>query len=264
MPKHPAPARPPAGGSIRARAFTAIAALAGQHAPTMGRDPAVLAAEATGLLDTMAAAVTGKMGEGPIHLRIAEAWNANRRGTDLIRRALVLLADHELNASTFAVRVTVSTGASLAAALLAGFAALSGPRHGSATMGVRALLAEANRDGATSAVTQRLDEGRGLPGFGHLLYPQGDPRAVALLAHLSLPPGAAALRRAARTKTGLAPNVDFALVALTEVMDAPADAAFGLFAMARTAGWIAHALEQARGNALIRPRARYTGPPPEA
>jgi citrate synthase len=181
----------------------------------------------------------------------------------MIRRALVLLADHELNASTFAVRVAASTGASLAAAILAGFAALSGPRHGGAAMGVRAMLADAKRDGASAAVTQRLAEGRGLPGFGHPLYPQGDPRATALLAHLTVSPGTAALRRAAKAATGLLPNVDFALVALTETMDAPTDAAFGLFAVGRTAGWIAHALEQARTNALIRPRARYVGPPPE-
>ena len=263
-PKRMAPAAAPGAGDLRARAFAVLAQRAGSDPPALGRNPAALAAEAAGLLDAMAAAVAGAPGEGPIHLRLARAWGADERGADLIRRALVLMADHELNASTFAARVAASTGASLAACVLAGLAALSGPRHGAAAAAVRALLTDAARDGPEAAVAARLHEDRAIPGFGHPLYPQGDPRAAALLAGFSPSAAAAALGRAAQAHTGRAPNVDFALVAMTQAIDAPADADFGLFAMARTAGWIAHALEQVRSGGLIRPRARYVGPEPEA
>src|SRR5207248_1040369 len=90
-------------------------------------------------------------------------------GADLIRRILVLVADHELNASAFAARVAASTGASLAASALAGLATLSGPRHGGATAAVRTFAAEAERLGPRQAIAERLVEDRALPGFGHLL-----------------------------------------------------------------------------------------------
>jgi len=102
----------------------------------------------------------------------------------------------------------------------------------------------------------------GIPGFGHSLYPAGDPRATALLdAITDLDPIAAAVARHASTNAGLLPNLDFALVALTRTLNLPVDAAFALFAIGRTAGWIAHALEQRTEPGLIRPRAHYVGVP---
>ncbi|MEO8112901.1 MAG: citrate/2-methylcitrate synthase, partial [Phenylobacterium sp.] len=184
-------------------------------------------------------------------------------GADLIRRVLVLLADHELNASAFAARVAASTGASLSAAALAGLATLSGPRHGGATAAVRTFAAEAQQLGPRPAIANRLVEDRGLPGFGHMLYPGEDPRAASLLARFTLTPELAELRQAVEAVTGLAPNVDFALVAISESLRLPKDAPFALFAVARCAGWIAHAIEQGQSDALIRPRARYVGPEPE-
>jgi len=255
---------PPRAPDMRARAFAALAARAGVDAAARGRHPLALAVEAATLLDVLTDAVAGEVGGGAIHERLALAWGCGRSGAgaDLVRRALVLLADHELNASTFAARVAASTGASLAASALAGLAALSGPRHGGATAAVRGLAAEAAELGSAAAIAARQDEDRAIPGFGHPLYPDGDPRAQALLDRFRPSPDMQALRGAVAGQTGLAPNVDFALVALADTLSLPRDAPFALFAVARCAGWIAHALEQGQADRLIRPRARYVGPAP--
>jgi citrate synthase len=256
---------PPAHPDLRARAFLALAALAGSDPPALGRAPLALAVEAATLLDVLADAIAGAALGGAIHDRLAQAWGAEPGGAtaDLIRRMLVLVADHELNASAFAARVAASTGASLSAAALAGLAALSGPRHGGATAAVRAFAEEASRLGPAEAVAARLAHDRALPGFGHPLYPHGDPRATALLARFDAPPALEALRAAVAGVAGVAPNIDFALMAGCEAAGLPKDAPFGLFAVARCAGWIAHAVEQGQSDALIRPRARYVGPQPE-
>jgi len=175
----------------------------------------------------------------------------------------VLVADHELNASAFSARVAASTGASLAAAALAGIATLSGPRHGGATAAVRAFAAEAEQLGPREAIGRRLQDDRALPGFGHPLYPDGDPRAAALLERFRPPRELDSLQQAVREVAGLPPNVDFALMAAAEALKLPKDAPFAIFAVARCAGWIAHAIEQGQADTLIRPRARYVGPEPE-
>ncbi|MBC7167997.1 citrate synthase [Phenylobacterium sp.] len=272
--KRDARGAPPEGADMRARAFLALAARAGSDGPALGRHPLALAVEAATLLDVLADAVAGAAGSGPIHVRLALAWGCATSGpaaganggpaADLIRRALVLLADHELNASTFAARVAASTGASLAASALAGLAALSGPRHGGASAALRGLAAEVGEQGAAAAIAARLAQDRSLPGFGHPLYPEGDPRARALLNRFEPTPELASLRAAVEGATGKAPNVDFALVALAERLGLPKDAPFALFATARCAGWIAHAIEQVQTGDLIRPRARYAGVRPDS
>ncbi len=250
---------PSAGADIRARLFAALSERAGVDAPARGRAPLALAAEATALLDLVADAAAGAVAEGPIHERLARAWG-HAEAADAIRRTLVLLADHELNASTFAARVTASTGASLAASALAGLCALSGPLHGGMAGRVQNLIEETRRIGAGAAVTGRLARAGPIAGFGHPLYPSGDPRAAALLASFDLPPDYAALKTAVESLTGEAANIDFPLTALAERYALPADAPFALFAVARMAGWLAHAVEQVQTGALIRPRARYSGP----
>jgi citrate synthase len=253
--------RPPPAADMKTRAFQALAARAGADPPMRGRNALALAVEAATLLDVMTDAVAGQVGGGAIANRLALAWGQGPGGpgADLIRRALVLLADHELNASTFAARVAASTGASLAASALAGLAALSGPRHGGAAAAVQAFAAEAAATSPREALALRLAEDRALPGFGHPLYPDRDPRAEALLARFEPSRQMARLRAAVLAVTGLQPNVDFALVALGEALRLPRDAPFALFAVARCAGWIAHAIEQNQTGQLIRPRARYVG-----
>jgi citrate synthase len=257
---------PIAGPTAAARAFAALAERAHRDPAAQGRSPEVLADEAAELLDLMAAAVVGREDAlareeeaGAIHERLGRAWRARREGWDGIRRALVLLADHELNASTFAARVTASTGASLAAAVLAGLCALSGPRHGGMSRRVEAYAREAVRVGWRKALPEGAPSP---PGFGHELYPDGDPRAQALFPAIAAPASLTALRDEIEAETGQKANVDFALVALRQSLGLPEEAPFALFAVARSAGWLAHAMEQAASGRLIRPRARYAGVEP--
>jgi citrate synthase len=241
------------------RAFAALAGPAARGLPVLGRAPSSLLPEAAGLVATLASAFGAAGGAAPLHARLAVGWGVPG-ARETLRRGLVLLADHELNASTFAARVAASTGASLAAALLCGLATLTGPLHGAASGGIAALVAAAEQVGARAAARSWLAQGRPLPGFGHRLYPGGDPRAPALLHDLMLPPAYAAVADAARELAGEAPNVDFALAAVAEIHRLPPGAPLALFAIARSVGWLAHAMEQARSGTLIRPRARYVGP----
>ena len=172
----------------------------------------------------------------------------------------MLTADHELNASTFAARVAASTGAPLAASALAGLAALSGPLHGGMTVQVNGFIAEVRRaSDPRAAAMQRLAQGLDVPGFGHPLYPNGDPRAKALQTALHYSEEMYAIAQAGEAVTGSPPNLDFALVALCRTLGLPNEAAFTLFTVGRTVGWLAHALEQRSSGGLIRPRARYVG-----
>jgi citrate synthase len=231
----------------------ALAERAATDPPSAAHGQIALRRDAAAILATVADALLGG-GSGPLHERLAR--HLRRPGAaDPLRRALVLLAEHELNASTFAARVTVSTGASLSSGTLAGIAALSGPRHGQAASAIAALAADINTE---DALLDWLSEGRAVPGFGHRLYPSGDPRAAELLAQIAVPPPFAAFCAAAEAVTGERPNVDFALAALTAAFGLPPSAPMTIFILARTVGWLAHMLEQAASGQLIRPRARYT------
>ncbi len=252
------------GDTARARLFNALAQRAGTEPPARGRTRLALALEVAGLLDAVVDAAAGEASQGLTHQglahqRLARAWGVDAAGAELLRRALVLLADHELNASTFAARVAASTGASLSAAALAGLCALSGPLHGGMAARVEAFVAEAERTSPAKAVSARLAQGASTPGFGHPLYLDGDPRARALLAAFEPPALLADLWRETEAATGLPPNIDFALVGLARALALPTDAPFILFAVARTAGWLGHAIEQGQTGRLIRPRARYVG-----
>ena len=179
-------------------------------------------------------------------------------------RALVLSADHELNASTFAVRVTASAEADLYACITSGIATLSGPLHGGESDRVEALLAEiGSARRVRDVILARAQRGERIPGFGHTLYPDGDPRMAPLFtAACALAPKAtrtiATLVDEARRTLKLEPNIDTALVALAHAIGAPGTGS-SIFALGRCAGWVAHVLEQREAGYLLRPRARYVG-----
>jgi citrate synthase len=245
-----------------ANAFNALALRAPNDLPSLGRSPVALQAEAESVLSTMAEALAPGNEHVSLHERLAASFG-RPQAADLIRRALVLLADHELNASTFTARVTASAGATLSACVLSGLSTLTGPLHGGAWRGVQALIDNADASGARSAVQFYLAQGQALSGFGHLLYPDGDIRARAMLPHIPLPPVLQDIEAAVKDMVGEQPNIDFAMSALAATFDLPADAPLTIFALARTVGWLAHAMEQANTGQLIRPRARYIGQPLE-
>ncbi|MBF9231880.1 citrate synthase [Microvirga alba] len=204
------------------------------------------------ILRLMAAAGSGAdPGIMPLHRHLASSWNVSAEAADAIRRALVLCADHELSASAFAVRVAASTGASLRNAVIAGLAALSGPLHGGATDHMRAFLEECDDRGGRAP-----SQSKAFPSFHHPLYPEGDPRGATLVKDLPLRAIDAAILRESE-HAGEGPTVDAGLVMMERAYDLPRGAAFALFAIGRTAGWLAHAVEQRQQATLIRPRARY-------
>ncbi len=252
------------GPDSRARAFALLAHRAANDLATSGRAERALQREASSVLADLVDAMCAASRSGPMHERLARTWRVEGARVDILRRVLVLTADHELNASTFAARVAASTGAGLAASALAGLAALSGPLHGGMTVQVNGFVADARRaTDARTAAMQRLAQGLDVPGFGHPLYPHGDPRAKALQAALPYSDEMYAIAQAGESVTGAPPNLDFALVALCRTLNLPSDAPFTLFTVGRTVGWLAHALEQrSAGGGLIRPRARYVGPSP--
>jgi citrate synthase len=200
---------------------------------------------------------------------LAQAWQPGTAA--LLNAALVLCADHELNTSSFTARVVASADASPYAVVLAGLAALEGFKHGGQTKQATAFLREVAEPSRVRLVlAERLRRGERLPGFGHRLYPDSDPRAVALLSMLAEAyPTSPALALAqaiigeAPAVTSGAPTIDFALAVLEHTLQLPYGTGLTLLALGRTAGWIGHALEQYQSQRLIRPRARYIGVPPQ-
>lgn len=254
------------------RTLSVIPLLALQVRHSFNSSPAIRRETAATLLRQNAALlIAAAPGDQPVHQRLAAHWCPGDAGfAELVRAALVLCADHELNVSAFAARVVASTGAHLHATACSGLAALSGPRHGGATARAYALIEDA-RDAPSVAdfMAARWQRGDDLPGFGHALYPDGDPRGAELLEMLrNACVGNAALRHvesmiaAMEEVSGQRPNIDFMLAALCHTHGLPAAPALVLFAAGRLAGWLAHALEQQELGRLIRPRARYTGVAP--
>ena len=183
---------------------------------------------------------------------------------EVLRTALVLLADHGLAASTLAARVAASTRAHPYAVVSAGLGALDGPVHGTASTAAYRFLAEALHDPAR-AVAERLRAGEGLPGFGHSIHTGRDPRAAVLLGTIDGSPEAALVSELAgqvEGRPGMFPNVDLALAAVAHAHGMRPDAGEAIFAVARTVGWIAHAIEQyAEPGLRFRITGAYVGTP---
>jgi citrate synthase len=187
---------------------------------------------------------------------------------DALRTAMVLLADHELPASTLAARIAASVRADPYATVIAGLGTSSGALHGGASLGAEIMLAEVADPGrAREAIGLRLRRGERVPGFGHLVYRSADARAGMLLERVR---GAGhradriavadALLAEARRRRLPPPNVDFALAALTNVAGMPLGSGEAIFGIARTAGWLAHAREEYERRTPLRLRSVYIGP----
>jgi citrate synthase len=262
-----APAAPPPAGAL-AGALAAHLAQAGERAlTTVGSPPpARLRGAARAVAELFAAA--GASGAGSLAERLARGWRTPAAAD--LDAALILCADHELNISAFTARCVASADAALEHVLLAALCAMRGRRHGGMVERVEALIADAERDGPEPALRRALGEGESVPGFGHPLHRAGDPRGAELLRRAGLDPQpsaadpdpAAALVGLALERLGLRPTLDLGLVVLARRLGLPAGAAFALFALGRSAGWTAHALETWEDRRLIRPRSRYTGPAP--
>ena len=192
-----------------------------------------------------------------------------RGALEALNAALVLVADHELSVSTLAARMAASIAADPYEVVSVGLSALGGAMQPVASLAAEDLLADVpGPERAASAIGERLRRGERLPGFGHRLYPRGDPRAPVLLellrrcwrGHRKLASIEAVL--AATGERGLpAPNIDFTLAALAHLAGMRRGASEAIFGVARSAGWLAHAMEEYERRTSIRPRAIYVGVP---
>lgn len=205
--------------------------------------------------------------DGTVEETLVREWAPKKKdAAKLIRAALIVCADHELNVSAFTARCIASAASNPYSVVLGGLAALEGTKHGGATARVDALWRELRRARDVRAkLTERLRRGETIDGFGHPLYPNGDPRASLLLEMLPKSAELTYARNLAESVDsvlGEKPNLDLALVAVERVLDLPRGSALALFAIGRTIGWIAHAIEQYGQDAMIRPRAKYVGPKP--
>ncbi|HZG83577.1 citrate synthase [Paenibacillus sp.] len=190
---------------------------------------------------------------------------------EALDKALVLHADHELNASTFAARVTVATLSDMYSGVTSAIGALRGPLHGGANEAVMAMLEEIGTfDNVESYIQDKLNNKEKIMGFGHRVYKNGDPRAKHLqkMSHeLGKLTGdmkwyemSIKIEELVTGQKGLKPNVDFYSASVYTALEIPRDLFTPIFAISRVSGWTAHILEQYENNRLIRPRAEYVGP----
>jgi citrate synthase len=271
----------PAGSGPMDRLRVAVIAAASADPLRFDLAPEAVLGSARGLIPTVVDAlpqVGGPHGSGRGAGRLAaRLWSrltaapADEASLRVLDAALTLLIDHDLAASTLAVRVAASARAHPYAVVSAGLGALDGPLHGQASALAHRMLAEVReRGGAGPVVAEHLRAGQRIPGLGHRLYRGEDPRAQVLFALLERVPEAAGALDAARDVVAttarhseLHANVDLALAVLSVSSGMPAEAGETVFSVARTAGWIAHALEEYGERPLrMRPSGAYDGPRP--
>jgi 2-methylcitrate synthase len=280
-------ALPPANGMDQLRTLTSILSHydpdAADNAPQANYRKAIrLTAQLGTLVATMGRV---NAGGGPIQPDPALGHAANflylltgeRPGALATRAfdvALILHADHELNASTFAARVIAATLSDIHSAMVGAIGALKGPLHGGANADVMRLLLEIGKDAsvdkAEEAIRAKLARKEKIPGFGHRVYHTEDPRATHLR-QMSKELGERAgqpqwfamserIETLVKAEKKLNPNVDFYSASTYYVLGIPIDLFTPIFAVSRVSGWTAHVLEQYANNRLIRPRADYIGP----
>ena len=233
--------------------------------------PAAVAKTGARILRLLFSVVVGFPAAPPLEQALVRAWTRNRRSVaPALRAALILCADHELNVSAFTARCIASARATPYEVVLGALAAFRGRRHGGISEEVEMLFRDARKvSDCRQLVVARLRSFGYVPGFGHQLYPDGDPRAQRLISlarsygRTSEAELAKRLIQASHALTGDYPNLDFGLAMFARALGLSSEAPIALFALGRTVGWIAHATEQYADDQLIRPRARYIGPNPE-
>jgi citrate synthase len=254
-----------------ARAQSVLAVVAARDPLAFDLRPRAVAMTGWRILNLLTSVAAATRDLAPaIEETLVREWGGNGKAAELIRAALILIADHELNVSSFTARCVASAGSNPYAAVIAGLAALEGTKHGGASIRVESLLEALRRTrGLDAALAERLRRGESVEGFGHRLYRDGDPRAIALMRMIDerYPKSpeldfARQLAASAESILGEKPTVDFALAALARVLKLPKGAPLTLFALGRTIGWIGHAIEQYADDKMIRPRARYVGEKP--
>ncbi|HEX6807295.1 MAG TPA: citrate synthase family protein [Gemmatimonadaceae bacterium] len=267
--ERPLGSRSPRGAFVsRAQAALALASTRDAHAFDLRPDAIVRSAWR--ILDLLVGVAAPRTRGERIDAAVARGWRVRAGAQDVIRAALILMADHELNVSAFTARCIASAGSQPYAVVLGGLAAIEGVKHGGSTARAETMLATLRRTRSLrAALAERLRQGLRIEGFGHPLYPRGDPRAAALLAllgeHFHRSADLRFVREFARAGTSLTgdpPNVDFALAAVSRVLGLPPDSGLTLFAIGRSIGWLGHAIEQYALGQIIRPRARYVGVAP--
>jgi citrate synthase len=213
----------------------------------------------------------GRLGLGANFLYMLSGKKPSPLAAKAMDTALILHADHELNASTFAARVTVATLSDIHSGIVSGIGALKGPLHGGANVGViRMLLEIGDVDRAESWIKSALAQKRRIMGFGHRVYNTEDPRATHLrrmsealgreMGQTKWYEMSRIVERVVQEQKGLNANVDFYSASTYYAMGIDPDLYTPIFVISRVSGWSAHILEQLSNNRLIRPRADYTGP----
>lgn len=251
-----------AGGSMRARMFAAVARRAGEDAEPQRRTVDTLRLECARVLDEAVDAVAGSGPRLFLHQRLGRAWKTPERDLHLIRRALVLSADHVIDPAVLATRAATDGGASPAGAAFAGLMTTAGSAAMADLTRASDWVVAVRRQAADAA--RRAHEAGGLAGFGSPDYPVGDPRAAALLGAADLPPDLARALREGEAATGRPANFNLALAIVARRLELPRDAAGDLYLLGRLAGLLGHALDQATNGSPIRARLRYVGPEPGA
>ena len=251
------------GAGPRGRFLAALARRAGEEPPSTDRPMEDLTAEAARAVDE---ALDALAGPGPrlfLHQRLARGWKLREKDADLVRRALVLGADEPADAAVLTARTAASGGASVAAAALAGLVTFVASPLMRRTVAASHWVGEVRADPVGAARRARESE-RDL-GFGHdAAWPQGDPRAAALLDAVAWPRDIEAVRRETEDLLGGLADFPLALALLARALDLPREAAADLLLAARTVGLIGHVLDQRRSGSPIRARLRYVGPEPGA
>lgn len=253
-----------AGGvSSRTRMFATLARRAEEDASSAGKTPDQIRVQAASVLNEIIDAVAGPGPRLFFHQRLGRGWKVLERDNPIIRQALVLIMDHGINPAVIATRAAAGGGASPAGAALAGLATFTASPKAFELARTVTYVIEARRDPKGAAERRMASEGR-VPGFGDAAWPDGDPRAAALIAAAQLTPELMAIAREGEAASGVKPNIGLALALVARRLDLPRDGASDMLLIGRLVGLLGHALDQTTDGSPIPARLRYVGPRPGA